>query len=64
LSGTENGYISISEITEPYGKNSKAVVSIGVFLSEKNEEPDWKVHIPHENLDELSNVLKEISQKN
>jgi hypothetical protein len=40
----------------PYGATSHPVVSIGISL--KGEEPDWKVHIPYENIDELIEALK------
>jgi len=53
LAGTKGGTISVSSIAEPYGKESAAVVSIGISLKGNNEEPDWKAHIPYENLDDL-----------
>ena len=64
LSGTENGFISFAKIEKPYGENSTSVASIGVFLSKNDEEPNWKVHIPLENLNEVSSILKEISDNN
>ena len=33
------------------------VVSVGISLKKNGEEPDWKAHIPYENLDELINAL-------
>ncbi|HIP55294.1 MAG TPA: hypothetical protein EYH11_07465 [Sulfurimonas autotrophica] len=60
LSGTKNGVISITKIDEPYGKGSAAVASIGVSLSGDAENPEWKVHIPLENLDEVMKALSEL----
>lgn len=57
LASTKNGIITISKIVHPYGENSKPVVSIGISL--KGGEPDWKVHIPYENIDELISALIE-----
>ncbi len=57
LAGTKNGIISISHLEEPYGSGSFPVVSIGISLKKNGEEPDWKAHIPYENLDELINAL-------
>ena len=57
LSTTEDGRISISIVEEPYGKNSESVVSVGIFLKKDNTEPDWKVHIPKENMDEVTAAL-------
>ncbi|RUM63159.1 MAG: hypothetical protein DSZ05_09025 [Sulfurospirillum sp.] len=59
LAGTKDGQISVSRIEEPYGPNSAPVVSIGISLKSESEEPDWKAHIPYENLDELIAALKE-----
>ncbi len=59
LAGTRNGIISISHLEEPYGSESEAVVSIGITLRKNGEEPDWKAHIPYENLNELIIALQE-----
>ncbi|MDD3323929.1 MAG: hypothetical protein PHN38_02235 [Sulfurospirillaceae bacterium] len=59
LAGTKNGIISISHIDEPYGSGSFPVVSIGISLKKGGDEPDWKAHIPYENLDELITALNE-----
>lgn len=59
LAGTKNGIISISHLEEPYGNGSFPVVSIGISLKKNGEEPDWKAHIPYENLDELINALQD-----
>lgn len=57
LAGTKNGVISISHLEEPYGSGSFPVVSIGISLKKNADEPDWKAHIPYENLDELIAAL-------
>jgi hypothetical protein len=56
LANTKKGIISISNVTEPYGKGSGNVTSIGISLSGK--EPEWKVHIPTENIDALIAALE------
>jgi hypothetical protein len=58
LSGTKNGKISIATINQPYGENSSSVVSIAISLDSNSNEPDWKVHIPKDNIDELIEALK------
>lgn len=60
LSGTKNGIISIKKIEEPYGSGTTTVASIGVSLSGNENEPDWKVHIPLENLDAVVKALSEL----
>jgi len=60
LSGTKKGVISVTKIDEPYGKGSEAVASIGVSLAGNANEPEWKVHIPLKNLDEVIEALKEL----
>ncbi|QSZ41837.1 hypothetical protein GJV85_06860 [Sulfurimonas aquatica] len=57
LSGTKKGVISISKIEEPYGEGSATVASIGISLAGNAESPEWKVHIPLDNLEE---VIKEL----
>ncbi|EAH8299486.1 hypothetical protein ACLH6Q_000558 [Campylobacter fetus] len=56
LEGTKKGSILVAHIDEPYGKDSKPIILKG------DNEPDWKVHIPYENLDELIDVLNEIKK--
>ncbi len=56
LASLEGGKITLSRVERLYGENSEAVVSIGVAL--KGDEPDWKVHIPYQNIDELIEALK------
>jgi hypothetical protein len=60
LSGTKNGVISVTKIDKPYGENSASVASIGVSLAGNVNEPEWKVHIPLDNLDEVIKALKEL----
>lgn len=60
LKGTKKGVISIMKLEEPYGKGSGSVASIGISLSGNEGEPEWKVHIPLENLDEVIEALKEL----
>lgn len=63
LSGTQNGKIEIAIIKEPYGKGSDSVASIGIFLDSSNSEPDWKVHIPKEDIDKVVEALQEAKTK-
>ena len=58
LSGTKKGVISVTKIDEPYGKDSASVASIGISLAGNAAEPEWKVHLPMDNLDEVIEALK------
>lgn len=60
LSGTKKGVISITKIDEPYGEGSATVASIGISLSGDNENPEWKVHLPMDNLDAVIKALQAI----
>ncbi|MDQ1244433.1 MAG: hypothetical protein QG565_773 [Campylobacterota bacterium] len=60
LSGTKKGVISVTKIDEPYGKGSHSVASIGISLAGNADEPEWKVHVPLENLDEVIEALREL----
>ncbi len=62
LSGTQSGKIEVAKIEHPYGENSSAVASIGIFLDKFSEEPDWKVHIPKENIDDVIAALQETKE--
>ncbi|OCL87528.1 hypothetical protein AAX26_00613 [Aliarcobacter thereius] len=55
LSGTKKGKISVSNVSEPYGKDTEDVVSIGIALN--GEDVQWKAHIPYDNIDELIDAL-------
>ncbi len=60
LNGTKNGVISVKKINEPYGSGSGTVASVGISLSGDAENPEWKVHIPLKNLDEVIKALSEL----
>ncbi|WP_121628122.1 hypothetical protein [Poseidonibacter antarcticus] len=59
LAGTKKGVISISNVTEPYGKDTADIVSIGVSLNGKDIQ--WKSHLPYENLDDIIAILQKAS---
>ena len=59
LSGTKDGKISITTVSEPYGPKSESVASIGISLQAGAEDPDWKVHIPKANIDAVIAALTE-----
>ncbi|MEO1941783.1 MAG: hypothetical protein ABGW77_02695 [Campylobacterales bacterium] len=63
LANTQEGVISITHIEEPYGEGSNPVVSIGISLNGEAEKPDWKAHIPYENIDEVIEALKEAKER-
>ena len=63
LANTTEGVITISHINEPYGENSKPVVSIGISLDGDENNPTWKAHIPYENIDDVIEALKEAKKK-
>ncbi|MDD2906534.1 MAG: hypothetical protein WBK95_09745 [Sulfurimonas sp.] len=58
LSGTKKGVISVTKIDEPYGAGSATVASIGISLAGDANAPEWKVHIPLENLDAVIKALE------
>ncbi len=58
LDGTKNGVISVTKIDEPYGAGSNSVASIGISLSGDAQNPEWKVHLPLNNLDDVIAALK------
>ena len=59
LSGTKDGKITVTTVSEPYGPKSESVASIGISLQAGAEEPDWKVHIPKANIDAVIAALTE-----
>jgi len=59
LSGTKDGKITVTTVTQPYGPKSESVASIGIALQAGAEEPDWKVHIPKANIDAVIAALQE-----
>ena len=60
LAGTKKGKILVSNVTEPYGKDTADIVSIGISLN--GEDIQWKSHIPYENLDEVISILQKASE--
>ena len=62
LSGTENGKITVTTVAEPYGEGSASVASIGVSLQSNADEPDWKVHLPKENIDAVIAALEKAKE--
>jgi len=62
LANTKEGVITVSHINEPYGEDSKPVVSIGISLN--GEDVDWKAHIPYENIDDVIDALQKAKELN
>jgi hypothetical protein len=60
LHGTKKGVISVTKIVEPYGEGSGIVASVGISLAGNAESPEWKVHLPMENLEEVIKALKDL----
>jgi len=60
LNGTKKGVISVAKIDKPYGEDSASVASIGISLAGDANEPEWKVHIPLDNLDEVIKALQDL----
>ena len=58
LSGTKKGVISVEKIDEPYGKGSHSVASIGINLKGDASNPEWKVHIPFDNVQDVIKALQ------
>jgi len=52
--------ISIANVSEPYGKGTADVVSVGVALN--GEDIEWKIHIPYDNIDEVVKALIEAKE--
>ncbi len=59
LTGTDNGMITVAVIDNPYGPESSPVASIGVFMNSDSMEPDWKVHLPKEDINGVIDALRE-----
>jgi hypothetical protein len=62
LNSTKKGVISVTKIERPYGEDSAPVASIGISLTGNAESPEWKVHIPMDNLDEVIEALEKLKQ--
>ena len=63
LHGTQNGIISITKLENPYGEGTNTVASIGISLNGDEKNPDWKAHIPLENIDDVIKALQEIKEQ-
>ena len=63
LSGTENGKIEVAVVKEPYGEGSDSVASIGIFLNSDASEPNWKVHLPKENIGAIISALQKAKEE-
>jgi hypothetical protein len=62
LANTKDGQITVSVVHEPYGEESLAVASVAINLSSEGKEPDWKVHIPKENIDAVCEALQKAKE--
>lgn len=62
LSGTKDGKISVAVVEQPYGPKSESVVSIGISLQASAVEPDWKVHLPKSNIDDVIAALQKAKE--
>jgi len=60
LSSTKKGVISVTKVDRPYGEDSAPVASVGISLSGNAESPEWKVHIPLDNLDDVITALQSL----
>ncbi len=63
LGDTKDGKIEVAILDNPYGEGSESVASIGIFLSEGSREPDWKVHIPKENIQAVIEALQKAKEQ-
>ena len=57
LSGTKNGKILVATVSQPYGEKSESIASVAISLQGNTDSPDWKVHIPKANIDEVIEAL-------
>ncbi len=62
LKGTRKGTITVSNLEDPYGEGSGSFASVGVSLA-GGDEPDWKVHIPYSQIDDICAALKKAKEK-
>lgn len=58
----EKAFITIAEITEPYGEGSETVVSVGSTLKGDIDNPSWKVHVPVYMVDQVIAALNDVSR--
>jgi hypothetical protein len=63
LHGTEDGIITIKKLENPYGEGSNTVASIGISLKGDENNPEWKAHIPLENIDDVIKALQDIKNQ-
>jgi len=61
LSGTK-GKITVTTLAQPYGPKSESVASIGISLKADATEPEWKVHIPKSNIEQVIEALKKAQE--
>jgi hypothetical protein len=62
LANSKDGVINVSVLHEPYGPESEAVVSVAINLKSDANEPDWKIHVPKENIDAICEALKKAKE--
>ena len=60
LAGTKQCKIIVSNVAEPYGKDTDDVVSIAIALN--GEDIQWKAHIPYENIDGVIQALQKAKE--
>jgi len=58
----EKAFITIAEITEPYGEGSETVVSVGSTLKGDIDNPSWKVHVPVYMIDQIIDALRDVKR--
>jgi hypothetical protein len=58
----EKAFITIAEITDPYGEGSETVVSVGSTLKGDIDNPSWKVHVPVYMVDQIIAALNDIKR--
>lgn len=63
LANSKDGVIKVGIVYEPYGNTSLPVASVAINLNSHASEPDWKVHIPKENIDELCKALQKAKEE-
>ena len=56
----KDSVISIVKLIDPYGPGTSPVVSIGSSLKAKPEAPTWKIHIPLELVEEVTQAMLKI----
>jgi hypothetical protein len=63
LASAKDGVINVGVIAEPYGEGSESVASVAITLNGDSTEPDWKVHIPKDNIDAICEALKKAKEQ-